>query len=377
MFTVTGKAEEMFKLISRWSSSFAIAVTLVLGTLSSTAARAVDLNLCRPPASSAWILLPEDDAPHDVADEWYYTTGHLRTPSGKRYGFETVVFKVKGQSGFVTIGQVAVTDLNDRTFHFETLGPVPGPFPTSTDGFNVEVTGGVSMSMLSMSGDNGSYHITGSLTDDDGSYRIDLILYAVKNPVYQADDGLIQYADPPSSTQYYYSRPRMAAFGSVTAPDGTTEVAFGQSWFDHEYGTLPQEINWEWFSIQLDDGREIMAYNIRDAKTQTSYAKFGSIQDPPPGCRVQSLGELDFDMSFENEITGRQTGITYWNTFGLSVPSRHISLTLKAELDDQEVFTPDKGLPPYWEGSVKVSGTVHRKPVSGVGYVELVEYQAP
>jgi hypothetical protein len=38
MFTVTGKAEEMFKLISRWSSSFAIAVTLVLGTLSSTGA---------------------------------------------------------------------------------------------------------------------------------------------------------------------------------------------------------------------------------------------------------------------------------------------------------------------------------------------------
>jgi predicted secreted hydrolase len=81
-------------------------------------------------------------------------------------------------------------------------------------------------------------------------------------------------------------------------------------------------------------------------------------------------------MSFENKITGSQTGIIYWNTFGLSVPSRHMNLTLKAELNDQEVFTPDKGLPPYWEGSVKVTGTVHRKPVSGVGYVELVEYQA-
>jgi predicted secreted hydrolase len=364
----------MSKFISRWSSSFAIAVTLLLGTLSGTRAHAADLNLCRPPASSVWISLPEDEAPHDVQDEWYYTTGHLRTLSGKRYGFETVVFQRDIEGKFVNVGQVAVTDLNDRTFHFETLGPVPGPFPPSRNGFNIEVNDGVSMSMLSMSGGDGSYHIRASLTDEDGSYDIDLRLYAVKNPVYQADDGLIQYADSHSSTQYYYSRPRMATFGSVTAPDGTTEIAVGQSWFDHEYGTLPQPINWEWFSIQLDDGREIMAYNVRDAQTQISYAKFGSIQDPPPGCRVQSLDGSDFDMSFENEITGSQTGITYWNTFGLSAPLRHINLTLKAELDDQEVFTPGKGLPPYWEGSVKVTGTVHGKPVSGIGYVELVEY---
>jgi predicted secreted hydrolase len=364
----------MSKFISRWSSGFAIAVTLLLGTLSGSTAHAANLKLCRPPASSAWISLPEDEAPHDVQDEWHYITGHLRTLTGKRYGFETVVFQSDVEGQFVNIAQVAITDLNDRTFHFETLGPVLRPFPPSTNGFNFEVKDTASMSMLSMSGGNGSYRIKASLPEEDGSYDIDLRLFAVKNPVYQADDGLIPYADSLSSTQYYYSRPRMATFGSVTAPDGTTEIAIGQSWFDHEFGTLPRPFNWEWFSIQLDDGRDITAYHIRDPQKQTTYAKFGSIQDPPPGCRVQSLDESDFDMSFENKITGHQTGITYWNTFGLSVPSRHMNLTLKAELNDQEVFTPNKGLPPYWEGPVKVTGTVHRKPVSGVGYVELVEY---
>ena len=31
----------------------------------------------------------------------------------------------------------------------------------------------------------------------------------------------------------------------------------------------------------------------------------------------------------------------------------------------------------YWEGSVKVSGTVKGKPVKGKGYVELVGYTQP
>jgi predicted secreted hydrolase len=188
------------KAMSRWSSSFVIAVTLLLGTLSSTPAHAVDLNLCQSPAESPFISLPADEAPHDVHDEWYYTTGHLWTLSGKRYGFETVVFQLPAPTppgGFITVGQVAVTDLNNGTFHQEFFGPLFAPFPPSTDSFEVTVEG------LTMSGGDGSNHITASLTDNDGDYGIDLSLSAVKNPVYQADDGLIHYDDPDSSTQYY------------------------------------------------------------------------------------------------------------------------------------------------------------------------------
>src|SRR5262249_3852698 len=162
-------------------------------------------------------------------------------PSGKRYGFETVVFQLTSPSeGFITVGQVAVTDLNNGTFHHETY-LVPGPFPASTNSFGVAVY--PLYQGLTMSGGDGSVSITASLPD---GYGIDLSLQSVKNPVYQAGDGLIRYTDPTSATQYYYSRPRLATFGSVTSPT-STEVAFGQSWFDHEYGTLPLPISWEWF----------------------------------------------------------------------------------------------------------------------------------
>jgi predicted secreted hydrolase len=367
----------MSRLMSRWSSSLVIAVTLLLGTLSGTPAHVDDLNLCKPSAQRPVLIsLPADEAPHVVHDEWYYTTGHLRTPSGRRYGFETVVFQLTDPSsgGFITVGQIAVTDLNNRTFHHETY-LVPGSFPVSTHSFHVTLPQG-----LTMSGGHGSIDITASLPD---GYGIDLRLESVKNPVYQASDGLIRYIDPLTgqqiATQFYYSRPRMATFGSVTSPTGT-EVAFGQSWFDHAYGTLPLPINWEWFSIQLDDGREIMAYNLRDPRTQNTYAKFGSIQDSPPGCHVQSLGASDFTMALQGAWISPHTGITYPNQLGLSVPSRGMHLTLTPELADQEVYKPAgvlRVLPPYWEGTVKVSGTVNGRPVSGSGYVEMLRSPSP
>src|SRR5262249_31772636 len=108
--------------------------------------------------------------------------------------------------------------------------------------------------------------------------------------------------------------------------------------------------------------------------TQNAYAKFGSIEDAPRGCNVQSLGAMDFSMSLRGAWTSPHTGLTYANQFGLAVPSRGMNLTLTPELADQEVYNSTGLVAPYWEGSVKVTGTENGRPVSGVGYVELVNY---
>jgi predicted secreted hydrolase len=259
-----------------------------------------------------------------------------------------------------------VTDLNNGTFHQQTY-LVPGPFPASTNSFSVTLPQG-----LTMSGGNGSNHITASLPD---GYRFDLSLGAITNPVYQDGNGLIPFIDPSTGTQIasmgYYSRPRMATVGTVTTPTGT-ETAVGQAWFDHQYGLLPQPADWEWYSVQLNDGSNIMAVNTRQVHTQNAYAKFGSIEDPLPSCAVQSLGPSDFTMSLQGAWISPHTGITYPNQFGLSVPSRGMNLSLTPQLTDQEVTSTVAGLAPYWEGTVKVSGTVNGRPVSGVGYVELI-----
>jgi predicted secreted hydrolase len=48
-------------------------------------------------------------------------------------------------------------------------------------------------------------------------------------------------------------------------------------------------------------------------------------------------------------------------------------LALRPQLADQEVFNSLGVVPPYWEGTVRVSGFENGRPVSGLGYVELVE----
>ena len=50
--------------------------------------------------------------------------------------------------------------------------------------------------------------------------------------------------------------------------------------FDHQYGPLPLPANWEWFGIQLNDGREITAYNVRQFHTQNSLTRSASTASP-------------------------------------------------------------------------------------------------
>jgi predicted secreted hydrolase len=48
----------------------------------------------------------------------------------------------------------------------------------------------------------------------------------------------------------------MDADGQVTA-DGKTYAVDGLGWMDHEFSTStlgPEQVGWDWFSLQLDDG---------------------------------------------------------------------------------------------------------------------------
>ncbi len=65
----------------------------------------------------------------------------------------------------------------------------------------------------------------------------------------------------------------MTARGRLGTPDVTrtspahpeVEVA-GEAWFDHEWSTSALgagAVGWDWFSLQLDDGRELMLFQIR------------------------------------------------------------------------------------------------------------------
>ena len=60
--------------------------------------------------------------------------------------------------------------------------------------------------------------------------------------------------------------------------DGNTFEVKGLSWFDREWSTSAlgkDTVGWDWFSIQLDDGREIMFYLLRQRDGRASPASDG------------------------------------------------------------------------------------------------------
>ena len=64
------------------------------------------------------VVLPRDDAAHDRLNEWWYYTGHLRDETGRRWGFEFVVFRAERGAFPVTwASHLAFTDETDGTFH--------------------------------------------------------------------------------------------------------------------------------------------------------------------------------------------------------------------------------------------------------------------
>ena len=99
----------------------------------------------------------------------------------------------------------------------------------------------------------------------EGDIALDLTLDAGKPVVLQGDRGLSQKSAEAGNASYYYSHTRMPTQGTVSI-GGRNFTVSGASWLDREWSTSalgPDQSGWDWFALQLDDGRELMFYRLR------------------------------------------------------------------------------------------------------------------
>jgi len=132
---------------------------------------------------------------------------------------------------------------------------------------------------------------------------------------------------------------------------------------DHEWFTeqlAPDQVGWDWFSIQLEDHTELMLFELRRKDRSIDPYSSGTFIDVRGVAR--HLTHSDFTLQ----------PLSYWHKYPvawrLRVPSLNIDLTSRAVIPDQEL----RGSTNYWEGAVDYSGT--RK---GVGYLEMTGYDGP
>jgi len=321
---------------------------------------------------------PQDHGPHlDYQTEWWYYTGNLMTADGRRLGYQLTFFRRGITPGVVNVrnsdwatnqiyfAHFAITDAKNDSHNATEIfergaaglaGASGAPFRVWIDNWAAE---GVNRQASNV-----------KLTADDGKMSLNLELDAAKPPVVHGENGVSQKTDAAGNASYYVSMTRMPTQGTVRV-NGETLAVTGDSWFDHEWGTTSLGANaagWDWFSIQLDDNREIMFFQIRN--------KDGSIEPFSSGTLVES----DDSTKFLKRDDVKITPLEFWtNDFSqgkypskwrVEIPSANLDLTLTPLIADQEMrvsFT-------YWEGAVNVAGTSNGKNVRGQGYVEMTGY---
>jgi len=295
------------------------------------------------------VLFPEDEWPHDELVEWYYWTGHLKTDDERWFGYELVFFIVDMGNQKTKVVNHAVTDVQDESFYY-TASLSYGGIPKTGEPLRFEVG---DFSAYLQNGRDILHGVVDNLT-------IDLDLKSMKPPVLHHGNGYIDY--PFGGYTFYYSRTHMETNGTITIDDKIYPVN-GTSWFDHQWGGLSQvsAIGWDWFAIQLDDGQEIMLFNVHIG--EEGFHVGGTWVDSDSN--AAEIKPNNFEIVVLDEWVSPHTNKTYPSSWEIHV--NDIRLILNPVIEDQELAFRNYNV--YWEGACEVSGDA-----TGRAYVELTGY---
>jgi predicted secreted hydrolase len=145
---------------------------------------------------------------------------------------------------------------------------------------------------------------------------------------------------------------------------------------DHEFFThqlAPEQTGWDWFSLQLEDGTELMLFQLRRADGARDRFSAGTYVDASG--RTRHLAADDFRLEPGGRVwRSRQTGGVYPLAWIIDVPALRIRLRSSTPLDRQEIVSRYEAVPSYWEGAIRVTGTRGGKPIAGSGYLEMTGY---
>ena len=341
-------------------------------------ARGADLDRWRK-AEPGWNYeWPRDHAAHrDFKTEWWYFTGNLRAADGRRFGYQVTFFRqgirapgerAAAKSRFVVddlkFGHFTVTDVTAGAFHFSQQ-ILRGAFGEAgfDDASRLAWLGDWSLSK----GDDGTMKLRAS----EGGRVLELNLENTKPWAVHGEDGVSIKAAEPGHASHYYSATRMRSRGTLQI-DGRTIPVEGESWFDHEWATnqlAPGQSGWDWFSVQFDDGTELMIYQLRKKDGTVDGASSGSFIDADGRVRHLRLDELQLKPT--RFWQSPKTGGKYPVGWQLAVPSLGIAVEVTTPVDSQELALSPIA---YWEGMIDVRGKRAGRPVSGHGYLELTGY---
>jgi predicted secreted hydrolase len=335
-----------------------------------------------------WVLVsnpriwnfPRDHGAHpEYRTEWWYFTGNLMDDAGSRYGYQLTFFRQgmrtkipdKASSWDIRdlyLAHFAVTDVSKSQFRStERVSRAgPGLAGARTDGMDVWLL-------------NWFARMKGSgISLEAKSLDMELILDLTprKPLVLHGQNGFSKKGPGEGQASYYASFSDLETHGFLKIQPHSSRVAVrGKSWFDHEFGSnqlSPNQQGWDWFSLHLSDGRDLMIYLLRLKDGSVETASSGTLVLPDG--RARHLKLSDITVSVMDRWKSPRSGGEYPSRWRIQISSAGLDLALGPLVADQELSTEGSTGVTYWEGAVAGKGNSAGQAVSCEGYVELTGY---
>jgi predicted secreted hydrolase len=329
---------------------------------------------------------PQDHGAHpDFRTEWWYLTGNLDDPEGDRFGFQFTLFRTALEPGVprspsswatnqVYMAHFALTDGSEGAFRsFERFARgAQGLAGAEAEPFRVWLEDWVLQSLGRVGPDRdlarGIFPLR--LQASEGGFGVDLELRSEKPVVLQGDRGLSQKGEKRGNASYYYSFTRLTAEGMLALGDKRVPVR-GTAWLDREWSTSvlsEDQVGWDWFALQLSDGRDLMFYQLRRRDGSPDPFSSGVLVDGDG--RTTRLQASQVSLDVLDDWISPLDGTRYPSRWRLAIPAEAIELEIVPLTADQELDLTFR----YWEGSVSVSGISDNAALTGRGYAELTGY---
>jgi len=319
---------------------------------------------------------PADHGPHPgFRTEWWYFTGNLSSAGGRRFGYQLTFFRIALSpspverpshwgANDIIMAHFALTDVEGRRFHSAER--------FSRSALGLAGAGGRPLTVWLedwLAAETGDNPWRMRLTAREGEESFDLTVTAQRPVVLNGEGGLSRKGGEPGNASYYYSLTRMETVGTVTV-GGETVAVTGLSWLDREWSTSAlgtDQAGWDWFALQLDDGRDVMFYRLRRRDGTTEPWSSGTLVAADG--RYRHLSCDDARIQALDWWQSPASGIRYPSRWRLSIPSQHLDLEILPRIPHQEHLVTVR----YWEGAVQVKSLSPGGP-GGFGYLEMTGY---
>lgn len=321
-------------------------------------------------------VFPLDHFAHeDFRNEWWYFTGNLLDDAGHRFGYQLTFFRISvspvepGRGSAWATSQLwmahfAVSDgTNQRFYAFEKLERgVMGLAGFAEEGFAINVDD------WKITGTGGGDFPWQLYAQKDGIV-LSLMVQPEKDIVLQGDNGLSSKSLDGKNASYYYSITRLATGGYIEI-GGKKYYVSGLSWLDREWSTsalAEDQAGWDWFSLQMGDGTDIVYFQLRYKDGSTYPYNEGLIVAADGGVTRLGTGDIPLEVikTWQSPLGGVYP-VEWW----AQVPALGKTIIIKAVYPGQELDLSTR----YWEGMVDIYDAQDTSHPIGRGYMELTGY---